>query len=509
MYELPFKKDNIPFNRFATKVDCSHNAVWKISSLKKWIDITSKLGYNSLMLYTEDTYEIDGHPYFGCGRGRYSKEELKELDAYALERSVELIPSIATLSHLPTIFRWPQYATILDTYDILLCEDERTYELIDAMLATCAECFSSRVIELNMDIPELLGRGKYLSNRGYEPRADIFKRHTQKVSELAKKHGFKTVLISDKNETKSNTDSECWASGEIFIRNSFNPENRYSIAALQKQIRDARNNSVENMVVCLFGDDGGECSRFAGLPGVFYASEIAKGGSDEQLIKRNFEEIFGISFDQFMLMDLTQKNEITEYGVHPTRYILYNDPFMGLFDKTIPEYTRAEHEKLAVQLSPLCDHPDWGYMFRTLRDLCAVTAEKCDIGLRIHAAYQCGDKEKLHKLADDLRHVRDLVEVFYKSFRKQWMTENKGHGFDVSDVRIGGVMMRLTHCADRLEAYALGAVDRIAELDDALLDIRTPLSQDYGKRKYLNSLDHCANLYCDIVSTNVLFKHRR
>ena len=89
------------------------------------------------------------------------------------------------------------------------------------------------------------------------------------------------------------------------------------------------------------------------------------------------------------------------------------------------------------------------------------------------------------------------------------MTENKGHGFDVSDVRIGGVVMRLNHCAERLEAYCAGTVDRIAELEDELLDTRTPLSQDYGKRKYLNYRDDCARLYCDIVSTNVLFKHRR
>ncbi len=509
MYELTFKKDNIPFNRFATKVDCSHNAVWKISSLKKWVDITSNLGYNSLMLYTEDTYEIDGHPYFGYGRGRYSKEELKELDAYALERSVELIPSIATLSHLPTIFRWPQYATILDTYDILMCEDERTYELIDAMLATCAECFSSRTIEINMEEVELLGRGKYLTIHGYESGADIFQRHWNKVCDMAKKHGFTTVLHSDGKKTVCCTRAESWAVGEVFVRNGFNPENNYSIDVLRRQMKEAMDGKIENMMVCFFGDDGGECSRFAGLPGLFYASEIAKGISDKSVIKQHFEEMFGIPFDQFMLMDLTQHNETVEYGVHPTRYILYNDPFMGLLDETIPEHTRADHEQLVQLLSPLCEHSEWGYMFRTVRDLCAVTAAKCDIGQRIHAAYQNGDEAKLRQLANDLCHIRGLVEAFYKSFRKQWMTENKGHGFDVSDVRIGGVVMRLNHCAERLEAYCAGTVDRIAELEDELLDTRTPLSQDYGKRKYLNYRDDCARLYCDIVSTNVLFKHRR
>lgn len=64
-------------------IDNSRNAVMNMTTAKKMIDCLAKMGFNSLMLYTEDTYEVDGHPYFGYLRGRYSKEELKELDAYA------------------------------------------------------------------------------------------------------------------------------------------------------------------------------------------------------------------------------------------------------------------------------------------------------------------------------------------------------------------------------------------------------------------------------------------
>ena len=506
MYELPFKNENIPFKRFAAKVDCSRNAVWNLPSLKKWIDISAKLGYNALMLYTEDTYEVEGHPYFGYGRGRYSKAELKELDAYALERGIELIPSIATLAHLPTIFRWPQYTQILDTYDILLCEDERTYAFIDAMLTTCEECFTSKVIDLNMSREALLGRGKYMSTHGYREQTEVFARHVDKVRELARKHGFETVLVSDDDGCAA---QESWCVGDVWVRNAFNPENCYSIHALRGQIETAKRDGTENMTVRFFGDDGGECARFAGLPGLFCASRFAQGITDMDAIKQDFEREFGIAFDDFMLLDLTQRDETRECGVHPTRYILYNDPFMGLMDKTIPDCARADHEELVRLLTPLCDHPEWGYLFRTLRDLCAVTAEKCDVGARIHAAYDAGDKAKLGELAGELRRIRDLVEAFYKSFRRQWMRENKGHGFDVSDVRIGGVMTRLVHCARRLEEYVSGKVERLVELEDEQVDVRTPLSADYGVRKYMNYGDKNAQMYCDTVSTNVLFKPRR
>ena len=42
-----------------------------------------KMGYNTLMYYTEDTYEVKDEPYFGYLRGRFTADELRELDAYA------------------------------------------------------------------------------------------------------------------------------------------------------------------------------------------------------------------------------------------------------------------------------------------------------------------------------------------------------------------------------------------------------------------------------------------
>ena len=177
-------------------------------------------------------------------------------------------------------------------------------------------------------------------------------------------------------------------------------------------------------------------------------------------------------------------------------------------DLTIPEHTRADHEELMELLRPHCSHPEWGYLFQTMYDLCAVTAAKCDLGARIRAAYEAKDKAGLQVMADELRRVRGLVENLYESFRYQWMRESKPHGFDVSDVRLGGVMTRLSHCADRLEDYIRGDIDRIEELEEVLLDMRAPTSADYGVRKYLNYWDRNARQYCDIATANLLFKMR-
>ena len=93
------KEETGALRRLGTMLDCSRNAVPSVETVKKWISITADMGYNALMLYTEDTYEITGEPYFGYGRGRYSKAELKELNAYAQARGMELLPCIQPLAH--------------------------------------------------------------------------------------------------------------------------------------------------------------------------------------------------------------------------------------------------------------------------------------------------------------------------------------------------------------------------------------------------------------------------
>ena len=547
--------NTIPFKRFGTFLDCSRNSVINLPSLKRWVDYTSAMGYNAMTLYTEDTYEVEGEPYFGYARGRYSKAELKEIHDYAKAKGVELFPTINTLAHMKSIFRWKNYAEINDCGDILLVGDEKTYALIDKMFATCSECFESRIIAVCMDEAELLGRGKYLERNGYHARIDVFKHHMAEVCKLAKKYGYEQVIFSGDmpfrlatlNDNYSDTNAvvqvdvndfvpdigvleywdyykrdkegykalmnihqqikpdNLWYLGGIWTWHAFNPENYYSTRALRNSMQACREQGLDNVAVAIFGDDGGECPRFATLPGMFYASQIAKGITDEDEIKKNFEAMFDIPYDAFLLLDLTQRKEEDEYCVHPTRYVLYNDPFLGLMDLTLPDSTRADHEELVKLLKPWCKHKEWGYLFQTAHDLCAVTAEKCDIGPRIRAAYDAGDMKQLKKLAKELRRIAKLVRKFYLSFRKQWMLENKGHGFDVSDARIGGVMTRLESCADRLEDYIAGRIERIEELEETLLDVRCPGHAEYGKRMYMDYWGKGRH-YSDIVSANVVGK---
>src|SRR5690606_20151108 len=77
--------ENTHFRTIGPMFDLSRNTVMNMESFKAMLRKLAMMGFNTAMLYMEDTYEIKGEPYFGYMRGRYSEEELRELDSYAAD----------------------------------------------------------------------------------------------------------------------------------------------------------------------------------------------------------------------------------------------------------------------------------------------------------------------------------------------------------------------------------------------------------------------------------------
>ena len=189
--------NKVNFKRLGTMIDCSRNAVMNVSSLKNWIDILADLGYTTLLLYTEDTYEVENQEYFGYLRGRYTREELKEIDDYAFLKGIEVIPCIQMLAHLGQIFRYRQYREINDCDDILLVGDEKTYRLIDDMFSSLSKCLRSKIVNVGMDEAYMIGRGKYLDKNGLQDKSGILLEHLKRVSEIAGKYGYQLTMWAD------------------------------------------------------------------------------------------------------------------------------------------------------------------------------------------------------------------------------------------------------------------------------------------------------------------------
>ena len=511
------------FKTFGTMLDCSRNAVMTVESVKRWIDLTAKLGCNTLHLYMEDTYEVDGHPYFGHLRGRYSKAELREIDAYAAAHGMQVIPCIQTLAHVNALFHWPVYREIHDAADILLTGDERTYALVDGMFRTLRECLRTNIVNIGMDEADLLGLGKYLTLHGYRDRFSILMEHLRRVSEMAKKYGFELLMWGDmffrlaggdyftnfnqdpklgeipeevrqlvpenihlvywdyfsrdRQSYERNIDahnaikSGSWFAGGLWTWAGFAPHNTFSIATMREAMKACHAKGVENVVMTMWGDNGAECSKFAVLPALFTVSQMAQDIDDVETIHANFEREFGIPFEDFRALDLIgTQNDSAEAIYNPEKYLLYCDPFMGQFDNRVKSGDAAGYADCAARLAVYADHAEYGYLFRSLRALCAFLSVKADLGIRTRAAYLSGDKKAAKALSTDYDAALERLDAFYAAYEQQWMHENKPQGFDVVDLRIGGQRQRLLHCRDRLLAYAEGRLDRIEELEEPVLD---------------------------------------
>jgi hypothetical protein len=128
--------------------------------------------------------------------------------------------------------------------------------------------------------------------------------------------------------------------------------------------------------------------------------------------------------------------------------------------------------------------------------LCSVLKLKCDIGLRIKKSYDSGDIEALKKFAGkELPELSGRVQELRSAHRDQWFSVYKAFGWEVLDIRYGGVLTRIDTAKKRLDDYINGKIDRIEELEEERLyfDGRS------GKADVPDQLCSC-NLYHRIVT---------
>ena len=101
---------------------------------------------------------------------------------------------------------------------------------------------------------------------------------------------------------------------------------------------------------------------------------------------------------------------------------------------------------------------------------------KYDLGAKIRAAYQKGEKDALFALLKRLSHTISATRKFLNEMRNYWQIENKPFGVDVQEYRLGGLIERLSSCRARLLKYLAGEIRRIDELEE------TPLKDMFSGR---------------------------
>ena len=522
-------------------VDCSRNAVPKISTLKKFIRYISFMGYTFLGLYMEDTLKIDGEPYIGYQRGAYTTKDIQELDSYAERYGIELRPYVQTLAHLNQIVRYEEYQKMIDVDDILLVGSPRTHTYLENLFATLDKAFHTRKINIGMDEAFMLGLGKYLTEHGYQNRLEIMNQHLQTVREIASKYNFELQMWSDMffrlaaNGSYYNlsqeqiqkikvpkgvhlaywdyysTDVQHYAEnlklhrklspnisfvGGAWKWTGFIPHNRYSIHACKAAIQACVEHHVDEISFAGWGDDGAETSLFAILPTLFTnANEIYGNHMSESC----FEVLTGISIDTFLVID--KVNPCTKDGFthnNASKYFLYNDLLQGTFDSVAQPSMIHEIQSVLPKISNnSIEKSDLSYYFKTVQSLIAVLELKLNLGNEIYHAYKHNDLQAFDKIVNQiLPELIKRIETFYEAFKRQWHLENRNQGFEVQTIRLGGLKQRVIDVREQLLAYQKGEVTKIDELEEEHLDFH------YFDDSAIERLNY--NLWSHIVSTSKL-----
>ncbi|MCX7847214.1 MAG: beta-N-acetylhexosaminidase [bacterium] len=508
--------ERTPFTTLGIMLDCSRNAVITVDHMKKWLQRLALLGYNMAMLYTEDTYALPGEPYFGFQRGRYTPDELRELDMYAARLGIELIPCIQTLGHLEKVLRHHAYWDVRDTPSVLMVGEPRTYQLIEKMIAQWKSVYRTRRIHIGMDEADDLGRGRYLTLKGYRPATQLMVEHLQRVVAICRQHGVQPMIWSDMcfrlgspthdyydphavipREVAQNippdVDLVYWdyyhreqafyedwiqrhramgkepimASG-IWTWNRYWYDHAATVYAANPCIDACTKLQVRELVFTQWGDNGAYCDHDSAFAGMAWCAERAYGHAlpSKSTLERRFAAVCRASYAVHLLASRLH-SAVRDF--HPD---MWDDPIFETHLRTYAHDRPRVIAQIARQFAQLaarlrrhvrdraCGHVT--YAFATAHAF----AQRYQLFARMLAAYRLGDQRSLQLAARDIPRVRRSIRSMAAAFRTMWMRHNKPQGIECIQARFGMLDARYAELTQRVRELSQGRITRIAEWDE-------------------------------------------
>lgn len=511
-------KEVLQFSHMGPMVDLSRNAVLSISGFKNFLKKQARLGLDRCMLYMEDTFEVRDYPYFGHFRGRYTVKELQELDQYAQKLGIELIPSIQTLGHLKNPMKWDFLNDLQDTEDILLVGEEKTYTFIEALIKTMKEAFQTKKIHIGMDEAWTLGSGQYLKKHGYHTQFDIMTEHLGKVLKIVEKYDLEPLMWSDMfyratSKTGDYYDPECeitpemiekipaveltlWDyyhtdqplvekllashftlskkvsfAGGVWTWNGIAPNYGKTLETTRATLSACKKMHVEDIYITLWGDDGQETSIDAAWFGLaFYAHYLF----NEQPSLKKAEEEFALLLnenaeDYLLLNEFDETPGISKDNLNaanPSKLLLYQDVLLDLF---APNFSEMSLKKHYTQLTEKLKQTEDNLLFAFYQKLAKTLAVKAGLAEEIRSAYEQKSQRKMAECINTLAILKEKIKELKKAHYLLWHKNYKTFGWEVLDVRYGGLLSRIETVSLELTLWQEKKLTKIEPLETPLL----------------------------------------
>jgi len=512
------------FATCGTMLDMSQgSAVMDVPSVKVLINLMAVMGLNMLMLYCEDSYVIEGEPYFGYMRGKYTQDDLREVDRHAAIFGIEAIPCIETLAHLTDALQWNAYEDIREDNDTLLPGSEKSFAFVEKMIAASAAPFTTKRIHIGMDEAWKLGQGNYLKLHGYCKKIDIMSEYLSRVLQITDRLGLRPMIWSDmyfRGASKTgdyydessaispadiarmpkNVQFVYWDyyhnepgfyaewirrhrefgsdpifAGGIWGWQGFGMQYGKTFVTTNAGLGACKTAGVKEVFATIWGDATTESNIFGHILGLqLYAEHAFAREIDEEKLKRRFAFCTGCRYEDFW--DINSVNAVPGVDRHSdantSRWLMWQDILMGLFDKNIEGVPLEKHyAALAARMEANASRNGrYNFLFEYYSKVSAVLAVKSELGIRLRKAYLAKDPAALKRLSNEtLPQLAGLVTALRDYHRGLWMAIDQPPGWEIMDVRYGGLLSRIATSRWRIDEFLAGRAARIAELEQERL----------------------------------------
>jgi len=509
------------FEDLGVMIDTSRCGVPTVDSYRRMLDYLAVMGYGNVQIYIEDTVELNSRPYFGYMRGRYTRDELRQIDDYAYAYGIEVIPCIECYAHMEKYLVWKEALPIRDTASVLLAREEATFEFVDELISTVSSSVRSKRIHIGMDEAWDMGLGAFLDKHGYVPPFDIFNEYMERLMKITDKYGLEPMMWSDmyfriasgdkngyyadytvipddvKAKIPENVGLVFWHYGEkyhcddymlekhiglnrrvIYCGGTWSwighfPEHNYTYDNTEFGLRACRKHGVREAMTTIWSNDNAESDLFADLFGLSFTAELVydKDASKEKQ-KERFEACTGAIYDSFYAMSLYHNKfeDGEEYSRYSKRFLgkplFWQDIMEGLFDTHLFERPMSPHYKACAERMKGYLGGKWGYLTEYAYLAFEYLATKTEIAENLVPAYKRGDRETLRRISAELLPLlKEKTIALHKSHKAAWFKNNKIVGWQNLDIRYGGVAARCDTAKELIDLYLDGVADSIEELE--------------------------------------------
>lgn len=505
------------FEMIGVMFNASSNAPPSLAGTKELLDYLAVMGYNMMMLYTEDTIQLESRPYFGLYRGRYTQEELREIDDYAFAYGIEVIPCLECYGHMSSYLKWAEAKGIKDTANVLLARNEETFAFLDELIGTVSGCLRSKRIHVGMDEAHDMGRGAFLDKNGYVPRNQIFHEYMAELVKITNKHGLTPMMWSDmyfrinaddgfqyyqkelviSEETKKAIPEEIqlvyWHYGEepkcdeymiekhqdmnrhvVFAGGMWDwsglfPDYRYALESTAYSLQACRKYGVREMMMTSWTS----INLYATLWGLSMNAELCyHPDATEEHRKARFEACTGGNYDAFFRMSnynnrFSEEDNFVGYVQRELGIALFwQDIMEGVYDhylegRPLSGYYR-ENAKAMKQY-----HGKFEELYRLSECVFEFLAAKTEVAENLVNAYKAGDKQMLAHISDDLLPLmKTKIMEIHDLHMTLWRRISKIMAWYRWDHLYGGMAARCDTAKMLIDEYLYGKTHVIEELEE-------------------------------------------